>query len=198
MQTNEQITGYILSGGKSSRMGSDKASKLLHGKTLIEHVITQLETEVDSIVIVSDNPDHKSFGKPVINDLLKNIGPAGGIYTALSHSSTEKKFIVSCDMPFITPVGIRYIIDQSEDFEITIPKLEFAQPLFGVYSKKCLPLWEKLIRSGQVSLRQLILHFKLNLLSVNDLSIFNEKFFSNINSPSDLDAFMEENGAGLV
>ena len=189
MQTNENITGYILSGGKSSRMGSDKALKLLHGKTLIEHVITQLETEVNSVVIVSDNPDHKSFGKPVIKDLIKNIGPAGGIYSALSHTVTEKNFIVSCDMPYITSEGIRYMIDQSQDFEITIQKLEFPQTLFGVYSKKCLPLWEKLIQSGQLSLRQLITHFKLNLLPVNDSSIFSEKFFSNINSPSDLDVF---------
>jgi molybdopterin-guanine dinucleotide biosynthesis protein A len=198
MQNKVQITGYLLSGGKSSRMGNDKALKLLHGKTMIEHVITQLETEVDSVVIVSDHPNHASFGKPVINDLIKNIGPAGGIYSALSHSITEKNFIVSCDMPYITSEGIRFLINHSQDFEITFPKLEYPQPLFGVYSKKCLPLWEKLIQSGQLSLRQLILHFKLNLLPVNDSNIYSEKFFSNINSPSELDAFNNEIETGLV
>lgn len=198
MPYNENITGYILAGGKSSRMGSDKASKLFQGKPLIEHVITPLETVVNSIVIVSDNPEHSNFGKPVIPDLMKDIGPAGGIYSALFQSSTEKNFIVSCDMPFITSEGIRYLIEKSADFEITIPRSEFPQPLFGVYSKSCLPLWESLIKSGQLSLRQLITHFKINTLPVNDSSIFSEKFFSNINSPSDIDVYNEDNESGLV
>lgn len=198
MPYNENITGYILAGGKSSRMGSDKASKLFQGKPLIEHVITQLETEVNSIVIVSDNPEHSNFGKPVIPDLMKDIGPAGGIYSALLDSATEKNFIVSCDMPFITSKGIHYLIQQSVGFEITIARSEFPQPLFGVYSKSCLPLWESLIKSGQLSLRHLITHFKINTLSVNDSSIFNEKFFSNINSQSELDVYNEDIGSGLV
>src|ERR1035437_7677768 len=96
------LNGYILAGGKSSRMGTDKGLLVFNKKTIIQHVIAQLKPVVKEVIIVSNNRDYEKFGVKVIADIIKNIGPAGGIHAALSHSNTNHNFIVSCDMPFIT------------------------------------------------------------------------------------------------
>ncbi|MEX2564732.1 MAG: molybdenum cofactor guanylyltransferase [Cyclobacteriaceae bacterium] len=139
-------TGYILAGGKSSRMGEDKGLKLFNGKALVKTVIVQMQLAVDKVVIVSNNKYYQQFGLEVIEDVVKNIGPAGGIYTALQHISTDKNFIVSCDMPFVIAESIAFMLKNSDDSEITMPEMNRKlEPLFGVYSKICLPGWKALI-----------------------------------------------------
>ena len=109
----QNTTGYILAGGKSSRMGEDKGLKLFNGIPLIQNVINQLLFAVDKVVIVSNNKDYEQFGLEVIEDALINKGPAGGIYTALQHSSTDLNFIVSCDMPYISSQAIHFMLENS-------------------------------------------------------------------------------------
>lgn len=182
-----EISGYILAGGKSSRMGSDKGLIVFIQKTIVEHVIEQLKPTVKNIIIVSNNPEYKKFGFPLISDQIEDAGPAGGIHAALTHSSTKSNFIVSCDMPFITSSAINYLIGKSSSYQITVPiykqKLE---PLFGIYSKQCLSLWTQLIQNGTFKLQNLIDHFKALKLNVDDNLIFNDKLFTNLNTKDDL------------
>lgn len=183
------INGYILAGGKSSRMGTDKGLLLLNGKLIIQHVIEQLQPTVQKVVIVSNNTDYDKTGLEVIGDIIKDIGPAGGIYTALSHSTTKYNFVVSCDMPFISSYAIDYVIQHSFQSQITLPILqEKIEPLFGVYSKDCLLKWEELIGKGIIKLQTLINNFDTLQLDVTENDLFNEVLFANINTKNDLES----------
>ena len=182
------INGYILAGGKSSRMGADKGLLLLEGKPMIQYVIEQAQTLFDNLVIVSNNPEYKKFGLEVIPDLIKNIGPAGGIYTALNHSDKRLNFIVSCDMPFITKEAFEFIIKNTNDHQIILLENKGkTEPLFGIYSKDCKDIWLELIEQETIQLQKMILYFKLKTIPVENHKIFKENFFKNINTKEDFD-----------
>lgn len=180
------VTGYILAGGKSSRMGTDKGLMLLDGKPLIEHIIEQLKPAVGNLVIVSNNPAYAAFGYELITDLVKDIGPAGGIYSALTHSKTDKNFILSCDMPFVTTAAIDFIIQQTSSAQIILPVHKGQmEPMFGLYSKSCLTQWHALIQQGFLKLQEMVCHFNLLKLDVDGNHIFADPLFININTPED-------------
>lgn len=186
--TKSKINGYILAGGKSSRMGTDKGLMHFHGKPMIVHVIEQLKPAVDKIVIVSNNPEYEKFGFEVVTDLIKNIGPAGGIFTALSHTDTEKNVMVSCDMPFIKTEAVRFLIEFAEEHEIVLPVFKNnPEPLFGMYSKSCQTKWKEWIDKGIYKLTDLASHFSLLLVDVDGNEFFREDSFKNFNSLSDFD-----------
>lgn len=187
------IEAYILAGGKSSRMGTDKGLMLFNGKYLAESIIGQLEPVFKKIRIVTNNPEYKKFGFETIEDLIKNIGPAGGIHSALSNTTAAGAFIISCDMPFVTTGAIEYITRQSMNSQITLPihhgKIE---PLCGVYSRECLPKWVQLLEIGIIKLQELITHFSLSGIHVEDQLFFSEKLFMNLNDKNDFKKALEQ------
>jgi molybdopterin-guanine dinucleotide biosynthesis protein A len=181
--TKENINGYILAGGISSRMGTDKGMMLLNGKPMVEHVIEQLKPAVDKVVIISNNPEYEKLGLEVIPDLIKDIGPAGGIYTALKYSDTNYNFMVSCDMPFITPEAVKFMVQKAIESQIIVPVSKGQmEPMFGVYSKDCLTLWSALIEKGLLKLQELVTHFDVLKLNVDDNELFSNRLFQNINT----------------
>ena len=187
IKNKEKITGYILAGGRSSRMGEDKGLILLNGKPIISYVINQLKPAVDTIIIVSNNKEYVKFGYEVIEDTIKNIGPSAGILAALNHTNTEKNFVVSCDMPFIAIPSIEYIINQSEGYQITVPIYKDKyEPMFAVYSKECINKWEELIELGTYKMMDIINHFMVLKVNVDNNHLFNDSLFININTKEDL------------
>ena len=181
------INGYILAGGKSSRMGVDKGLMLFRGKHLIEHIIEQLKPVVNKVVIVSNNSYYNKFGLEVIGDFYKEIGPAGGIHAALTHSG-KNIFVVGCDMPFVTSAAIEFVINHSASLQITLPILTGnIEPLFGVYSKACLGKWNELIQRKVFKLLELVENFDLLKFKVDDIPIFNKNLFMNLNMRVDLE-----------
>ncbi len=187
------VNGYILAGGKSSRMGEDKGLILFNGKPMITHMIEQLKPAVKKITIVSNNKAYEQFGLEVINDLIFDIGPAGGILTALSHTNADYNFICSCDMPFIKTEAINFLIQQSFDFEITVAvDQDKIQPLFAVYSKSCLSEWKNQIQKNNFKLQELINHFNLQKLEMKNMKSFDEIIFTNVNSKSELEQHQQK------
>jgi molybdenum cofactor guanylyltransferase len=181
------VTGYILAGGKSSRMGTDKGLILFNGKSIIEHIMEQLQPVTDKVIIVSNNPAYEKFGVEVITDLVREIGPAGGIFTALSHSKTAQIFVLSCDMPFVTTAAIEYVIQHASQSQITIASHDGrSEPLFGIYSKSCLTLWDMLIKKGFLKLQEMVAEFDLLKLNMDGSPLFTRNVFININTPEDL------------
>lgn len=184
----KDTNGYILAGGKSSRMGTDKGLILFEGKAMIQYVIEQMQPLFSNLVIVSNNPEYEKFGLEVIPDLIKNIGPAGGIYTALSHSDTKLNFIVSCDMPFITQETIAYIFKYTDESQIILLEHQgIIGPLFGIYSKDCEKIWLECIQQKTYKLREMISNFKLKTIPIENNKIFKESFFKNINTKDDFE-----------
>ncbi|QBN18015.1 molybdenum cofactor guanylyltransferase [Flavobacterium nackdongense] len=188
MKTNlKDITGYILAGGKSSRMGTDKGLLLFEGKPMIQYVIEQMQPIFSKVVIVSNNPEYEKFGFEVIPDLIKDSGPAGGIYTALNHSDTKLNFMVSCDMPFVTAAAIEFVIKNSEESQIVLLENKARiEPLFGIYAKDCEPIWLELMEQKVIKLQEMVLRFQLKTIPVENNEIFATSFFKNINTKEDL------------
>jgi molybdopterin-guanine dinucleotide biosynthesis protein A len=179
-------TAYILAGGKSSRMGTDKGLLLIEGKAMIQYVIEQMQAVFDRVIIVSNNPEYEKFGLKVIPDLIKDIGPAGGIYTALKHSDAQLNFIVSCDMPLITKEAIEFIFKTRKESQIVLLKNQGnLEPVFGLYTKDCETVWLQLIHQKTIKLQEMVLRFNLQTIAVEDNIIFNQSFFKNINTKAD-------------
>ncbi|HET7118404.1 MAG TPA: molybdenum cofactor guanylyltransferase [Hanamia sp.] len=180
------IDCYILAGGKSSRMGTDKGLLLFNGKPLVQKVIEELSPVVNEVIIVSNNHEYEQFGLKVIGDLIKDNGPAGGIHAALSNAKSEQIFIVSCDMPFITAHAAKYIMQHAVHSQIALPLNHGKiQPLFGVYSRQCLPKWKRLIEQGIIKLQEMVMHFDLLKIDIQKNGLFVDLLFTNINDKND-------------
>jgi len=190
---SSSVNGYILAGGKSLRMGEDKGLMLLNGKPMIAHVIEQLKPAVQKVFIISNNKAYEQFGLEVISDLVTDIGPAGGILTALSQTNSTYNFICSCDMPFIKTKAINFLIEHSFDYDISVAVYQDKiQPLFGVYSKNCLAEWKSQIQKNNFKLQELICYFNTQKLEMKNMQLFDEAIFINVNSKSELEQHQQK------
>ncbi len=176
-----KITGIILAGGKSSRMGSDKAFLKLAGKELIDFSLEILEKTCDEIIISSNKTVDKKIR--VIHDEIKGIGPAGGIYSCLKQSSYDLNIVLSCDMPLIREQTIKKLIGEINDKLVTVPTLDGKnlEPLCAIYHKESLPYFEKKIGKGMYKMQEIIGGIPSNII---DLSSIRDQFL-NINNPND-------------
>lgn len=180
------ITGVILAGGKSSRMGTDKGLLLLNGKPMVQYVIDALSKVVSKIIIISNNEAYKQFGLDVFPDLVKEKGPVGGIYTALSYSSTESNICVSCDTPFITEKLLNLLIENSANFDITVSRYkDKIHPLIGVYKKSILDTFKKSLDKNQLKLSLVNKNVEYNVVEVEGGEVTEMNFY-NINTQIDL------------
>lgn len=167
-------------------MGTDKGLMMFRGKAVIQHIIEQVQPAVSKLVIVTDNLAYEKFGVEVISDISKDIGPAGGIYSALTHSNTAKSFMISCDMPFITTAAIEFIVQYHSSEQILLPVHNgHLEPMFGLYSKSCLPQWHALIQQGFLKLQEMVTRFDLLKLDIDGNPLFTDTLFTNINTPED-------------
>ncbi len=181
----KNLTGVILAGGKNSRMGSDKGLLLVDGIPIVERILNVLKPFVDEIIIITNGNNYDYLGYQTHKDLIKNCGPMGGIYTALSCSKTEKNFVISCDMPFISNELIQLIIDNADDCEIAIPiHNEKLEPLCCIYDKSCQLKLEELLKNNEWKLMDALNHFVVKQILVPE-NILNVNCFANINTPDD-------------
>lgn len=189
----KNITGIILAGGKSSRMGSDKGMLELYGKKFIEHIISAVKPNVDRIIIIANNTNYNGFSHSVFNDLVKEKGPLGGIYTGLLKSETEKNLIVSCDIPFINSALINYIINNSKGADVAVPVFNgHTEPLCAVYTKKMTAGIHKLILINELKMHKVLQHFiTREIFITEDQEFYNDKLLENINTPEQLKQQME-------
>ena len=139
MIDKKDITGIILAGGKSSRMGTDKSFLSLKGKPFVQYSIDALKPLVSEIIIVSDNEAYNGFGLKRVNDIIKNAGPVSGIYSGLEASTTEYNLILSCDIPLINSEILEKLINAIDDCSeiIQIESNCKTMPLIALYKKSC-------------------------------------------------------------
>lgn len=183
------VTGIILAGGKSSRMGTDKGLLELCGKPLISYAIQVLSGLCDTIIISSSYDGYTSFGYKIVADEFPGIGPMGGIYSALKQSKTEKNIVLSCDLPFVTKELLSFILECSADFDVTVPfeGNQHYEPLCAVYSLSVLNRMSAFIHKGNYKLPDLFEEAYINRLTINTEHIFySDNLFLNVNSKHDL------------
>ena len=185
-----EITGVILAGGKSSRFGINKAFVEINGSRLIDRVTGLLSAIFKRTILITNSPhDYSYLGLPIYEDLIRGLGPIGGIFTGLENIHDEAGFFIACDMPFVSEDLIRYIVSVRGDYDAVVPKIDWKmEPLHALYTKSCLPVIKELIAAG---IYQTIKSFyKLNVRYVNEAEIkANDpqmRSFLNVNRPEEL------------
>jgi molybdopterin-guanine dinucleotide biosynthesis protein A len=187
MEQTKQYTGIILCGGKSRRMGKNKALLELRGKYIISQVIDILLPLCNEIIISTNSKELDFLGYRTVSDEKSNIGPIAGIYSALKASKTNKNIIVSCDTPFINSGLLKKMQKISQDFEIVLPIFHgYLQPITGIFDKSILPLIEKELSQRNYIPPRIFEKCNLNKLKIDNASSFyNKHLFFNVNSPED-------------
>lgn len=143
------ITGIVLAGGKSSRMGTDKSHLIFNDKTFIEHSIYALKEIATEIIIISNNEKHDDLGYKRIPDYIQDFGPVAGIYTGLANIKTKFAIILSCDIPLIQTKILKKLISIEND-EHQVIQFEFKNkntPLTALYKKSCVTIFKKAIKN---------------------------------------------------
>jgi molybdopterin-guanine dinucleotide biosynthesis protein A len=189
------MTGIILSGGKSKRMGTNKALLEIKGQRLIDRTASIMKSLFDPVIIVTNTPlVYLDLETEIVTDLYANTGALGGIYTGLFYAPSEQAFVIACDMPFIDDNFIKYMIDKSKNFDIVVPKCpDGLQPLHAIYSKKCLPRIENLLKNDDLKITGFYKGFKLSTITANTIRYFDPegKMFINANSRQDIESIVE-------
>ncbi|AFL99745.1 MULTISPECIES: molybdenum cofactor guanylyltransferase [Desulfitobacterium] len=149
------ITGIILAGGKSSRMGRNKAFIEWAGVPLIEHTLAIFSTVFAEVMISSNHPElYAKYGVKVIKDNYLDHGPLGGLEACLREARYDYAFFAACDMPFLSVEVIRFMAGKIEgEVDILIPELDGEiQPLHAFYHKNCLPIIEDSLKAKHLKL----------------------------------------------
>ncbi len=191
------VTGVILAGGKSRRMGENKALLQLGGDTLISHVIRRMRLVTDELLLITNSPSEYSYlDLPMREDIIPNTGALGGIYTGLSYASHDAVLCVACDSPFLEPKLLAYLVSVLTEYDAVMPYTTspdatqiMLQTLCAVYAKCCLPIIERMLQESELRVHALQewAHIKRispeiwQRLDPNGISFFN------INTPEDFD-----------
>lgn len=203
----KDVTGIILSGGKSSRMGVNKSLLKIGDTTIIERITKLMKSLFANVILISNTPDeYKFLNIPIYEDVYKDKGPLAGIHSGLINSETEKNFVIACDIPLLNEDAIKFIINFKSDRLAVVPKTNrFVQQLCGLYKKGCLTETENLLSADSEENRnaeQMKRKFSvLSLLERVDAEIieietqypgYTEYLFMNLNTPEDYEFLKEK------
>lgn len=172
----------ILAGGKSSRMGKNKALLEYESSTFIEHIIEEFKSR-EVIISSSGQKEYDKFGLKTVSDENTDIGPIEGIRQILKASSEDYVFVCACDMPFVTYKIADYIAEFiSSDYDCyVITDEDRIHPLCAIYSKKIIPVIEKLIANGDYKLRLILDNTRTKYISLEN-TVFGKKIVRNVNT----------------
>lgn len=187
----KDITGVLLAGGKSRRMGLDKRFLQLGGETLLKRALSVYERLFSEILIVVAEPvpELNDMGHQIVTDLIPNCATLGGLYTGLSVTRRPRVFAAACDMPFLNPAVIGHLLQYCDD-DVVMPQLAGGvQPMHAVYSKACLPYFQRMMAMDNLSIQAVLENpgLRIRLVPENVLRTFDTELLSflNLNTPED-------------
>ena len=187
------VTGVLLAGGKSRRMGADKRYLVVGEQTLLERglaVLSSIFQEV-LVVIAQDSPPLDVDAR-VVRDLVPDCGSLGGLYTGLTQAATPHIFVVACDMPFLDSAVISQFTSRRTTADIVMAKLAARlHPMHALYGKGCLPAMEQMILARQLKIQEMVSHASLRVRYVTEADLLtidpSGRSFLNVNTPADLE-----------
>ncbi len=186
----QDITGIILVGGKSRRMGQDKALLTVQGKTLIERALEPFLQSFAQVLLIGDRPERfAAYGLPVIPDLYPGSS-LGGLYTGLFHAGTGHIFVTSCDLPFPNRAILRHLCSLRGDSDAIIPESQYgAEPLFACYRKSCLEAMRDRLEQQRFSISAVCSMLQTIHVPYTELQQFDPEgtAFLNLNTPRDIE-----------
>ncbi|MEL1254026.1 molybdenum cofactor guanylyltransferase [Flavobacterium sp. DGU38] len=181
----EKLTAFILCGGKSSRMKSEKGLVLFQGKPFIEHIIHAVLPVTENIEFITNTKEYDYLPYKKSADIVKDKGPLGGIYTALENSETEFNLILSCDIPLISSELLTELVSKhNQEAQITVFATESRiHPLIGIYSKKIVPVVKEAIDKNELKMMDFLSKVPHQIIKIEESENFP---LTNINSVDEL------------
>ena len=189
-QSKTKMAAIILAGGKSIRMGENKAFIEVDGVPIISRIYSLFKELFEEVIIVTNQKDlFKNLDSRIYTDLVPDKGALGGLYTGIFFSSFQYSFCVACDMPFIKKALVQYLIKNTKDEDVIVPRTsDGLQPLHAIYSKNCLEPIRKIIEQGKYKIIDFYRLVRVKIVEENDflpLDPFRESFI-NVNTPEEL------------
>lgn len=189
------ISSIILAGGKSSRLGHDKVLEKIGNTSLLEQVISRLDSLSKEIIIVTakERTFTQLAGRPkvkTVSDIFPGQGSLGGIYTGLLKSDSFYNLVVAADMPFLNVPLLRNMINMADGFDFVLPRLNgLFEPLHAIYSKNCIQPIENILNQGQKVIIELFNYVKVRYIEADEVDKFDPKHLSffNINTREELE-----------
>ncbi|MGD0791028.1 MAG: molybdenum cofactor guanylyltransferase [Terriglobales bacterium] len=188
--------GFLLAGGKSSRMGTEKALLDFGGQTLLDRALAVMGTVCDSVTIVGDPAKFRKYGstkyESVVADIFSGCGPLAGIHAALVHSSAELNLMLAVDMPFVSSELLAFLFTAAEDEDnqaiVTVPRTSKGlQPLCAVYRRDFSRAAEQALGAGKYKIDAAFSSVSVRVIEEGELAAagFSERSFFNLNTPQD-------------
>lgn len=188
---NSSVTGVVLAGGKSLRMGTNKAVLEIGGKKMLDRVVAELSAVCSEIVLVAgESEPYRYLGLPVLADIYPGCGPLAGIHTGLVAAKTPYIFVVGCDMPFIKAELMYCMAGQAKDHDVIIPRDgEYLEPLFALYGKGCIIPIENRLKKKRYKTTGFFPDVRVKYINRQELSCACDmrNIFININTPAELE-----------
>ena len=193
--TVPEVAVFILAGGKSTRMGADKARVILGGRTLLVRALELARSVTADVRIVGDAAKFGAFA-PVVEDVFRECGPLGGIHAALHASASELNLMLAVDLPFVSRALIEYLIAraQSSAAMVTVARIGGGwQPLCAVYRRDFAAAAETALRQGRYKIDALFEMQRTQVIAEDELKVagFSGEMFCNLNTPEELAAASE-------
>lgn len=188
----DDVTGVLLAGGRSSRMGRDKALLQIEGTPLFERALSVLASFFPAILIAGDRPDLARPGVPSLPDRYPG-SPLGGLYTALEAARTEWIFVVPCDLPYPDRALVLTLLTADRHrWDAVVPRTSGGfEPLFALYRKTCLPPMRRMLERGKYRIYDFYGEVRVHSIGEDELPPGWERALRNVNTP---DEFRRETG----
>jgi len=190
-----RVAGFVLVGGRSSRMGRDKARLVVAGQLLVERVARSVSAVSEETFLVGPSHLYRDLQWPCLDDERPSLGPLSGIETALASAKGDLNLILACDMPDVTPTLLNELIAEAHASRSSCVVCRDAagivQPLCGVWTAGSLPAVRRALGLGRLSVQKLIT--EIAAVSIDSIEIL-----SNVNTPAEWDAWQQRMASATV
>jgi molybdopterin-guanine dinucleotide biosynthesis protein A len=187
------VSGVLIAGGKSRRMGMDKRLLTVGGTNLFHRTLSLLEQMFSETIVVLAQPvaSLEVRGSRVVYDVIPNTGSLGGLYTGLMAASHPRIFAVACDMPFLDADMMRFMASFDSAADIVVAKLQTGfQPLHALYSRSCLPFLKAMAADRDLKIQKLYgaQQLRVTVVDMADIASVSNglKSFRNVNTAEEL------------
>jgi len=191
------VTAFVLAGGKSTRMGADKAFLQWGNETLLNHALRLAGAVANAVRIVGDATKFGGLAFAVVEDVYRNRGPLGGIHAALSSTPSELNLMLAVDLPLMKREFLAYLIAEARKSEaiVTVPNAGGGlQPLCAVYRREFADTTEESLRAGKNKIDPLFAKVSTRVIEEEELlrAGFSAEIFRNLNTPEDVEQAREK------